>query len=62
MFFFRKTIAHDIEVQKLYEEMEQQIRNERARIKQQVGARCLIISSLTDWRLCTGKYIAQGPM
>ena len=33
----RKSLSHDIEVQKLYEEMEQQIKNEKAKVRELVS-------------------------
>ena len=34
---FRKALSHDVEVQRLYEEMEQQIRNEKTKVLELVS-------------------------
>lgn len=42
--FHRKSLSHDIEVQRLYEEMEQQIKNEKSKVRELVSLISIICS------------------
>lgn len=46
--FYRKAATHDSEIQRLYEEMEQQIKNEKDRILLEVNQTWILIKNYLE--------------